>query len=351
MSQQTYRVIQWATGTVGTYALRHFVENPTFGLAGVYVTNPEKAGKDAGDIAGIAPTGVIASDDIDAVLAIEADCVHFSPLVQDVDLVCRLLRSGKNVVSPMGPYHRTEHFRPLWEPIEAACRDGGTSFHGSGIHPGFAGDILPLTLTRLMERIDHIHVYEVVDHLANPSNYIAFMGFGRECEDLLANPSRSGEAPAIFAQSMAMVLESLGRSIDDLTARLEVAAATRDIPYPGGVVRQGTVAGQHYEWTAWSQGAPVMTFHCFWVMGDDVEPRWDCGPSGYRVRIEGNPPLEVTMGAPSAGPDKGKYAGLPWTAMAGVNAIPAVCDAEPGIVTHLDLGVFGPRGLFRPDQS
>ncbi|PLK26714.1 hypothetical protein [Novosphingobium sp. TH158] len=343
-----YRVIQWATGAVGKVAIRHFAENPTFELVGVWVSSDAKAGKDAGEIAGIAPLGVAATTDIDALVAMDADCVHFTPALQDIDLICRLLRSGKDVVSPIGPYYRTERFRADWEAIEAACQDGGTSFHGCGIHPGFAGDLLPLTLTRIMERIDHIHVYEVVDHLENPSNYIPFMGFGRECEELLANPSRSADAPLFFAQSMALVLESLGCSIDDLTTSLEVAAATQDIEYPGGVVKQGTVAGQHYEWTANVQGVARMTYHCFWVMGHEhLEPKWDSGPSGYRVRFEGNPPMEIALGRPRNGQGARGSNGMPWTAMAGVNAIPAVCDHAPGFTTHLDLGVFGPRGLIR----
>lgn len=315
---KTYRVIQWATGAVGKVAIRHIAGNPAFELAGVWVSSAAKAGKDAGELAGIAPLGVIATNDTEALLATVADCVHFAAAVQDIDLVCRLLRSGKNVVSPVGPYYPTERFRPEWEAIEGACRDGGTSFHGCGIHPGFAGDLLPLILTRIMQRIDHIHVYEVIDHLANPSSYISFMGFGRECDDLLANPSRSPETPHFFAQSMALVLETLGCTIDRLTTDLEVAAATRDIAYPGGVVKQGTVAGQHYEWTAWCQGVPRMTYYCFWVLGrEDVEPRWDCGESGYRVRFEGDPPMEVTIERPQngSGPTNiSAFPGLQWRA-------------------------------------
>src|SRR5271165_6886067 len=56
-SQQTYRVIQWATGNVGRIAIRHFVGNPTYDLVGVLVTNPKKVSKDAGEIAGIRSTG------------------------------------------------------------------------------------------------------------------------------------------------------------------------------------------------------------------------------------------------------------------------------------------------------
>lgn len=348
MAQKTYRVVQWATGHVGKVSIRHFVENPAYDLVGVLVTNPKKVGKDAGEIAGIGPVGVTATDDVEAIVAMDADCVHFAPLVYDLDMVCRLLRSGKNVVSPLGPFYPWERWKPHFEQIAAACKEGGTSFHGSGIHPGFAGDILPLTLIRLMNRIDHIHIYETIDHLANPSNYIEFMGFGRDPNDLLANPGRSPEAPYMFAQSMEMVAEGLGKTIDDVTATLEVATATKDIPYPRGVVTAGTVAGQHYEWTGWADGAPLITFHCFWTMGEEnIEPKWDCGESGYRVRIEGDPPLELSLTGQKGADGTRKYLGLPWTAMVGVNVIPAVCDAEAGVVTHFDLGVARLHGLVR----
>jgi hypothetical protein len=347
MTEKIYRVIQWATGKVGTIALRHFLENPAFELAGLLVTDSTKAGRTAGELAGTGSSKVIAVDEVEAIIATPADCVHFAPARQDLDVVCRLLRSGKNVVSPLGPFYPTEHSRADFEKIKAACDDGATSFHGSGIHPGFAGDILPLTIMRIMERVDHIHIYEVVDQLANPSNYIEIMGFGRGCEELLASPSRAPEAPYFFAQSMALVAEALGKTIDDVTTKLEVASAKKDIPYPGGVVRAGTVAGQHYEWTGWSGGAPLITYHFYWKMGDqDLSENWDCGESGYRIVIEGNPPMELRMPQPTTTEGGVRYISL-WTAMAGVNTIPNVCDAQPGILTHRDLGLFGPRGIVR----
>lgn len=347
MADRTYRVIQWATGHVGRTAIRHFVANPTYELVGVLVTRAKKAGKDAGEIAGIAPTGVMTTDDVEAIVAMDSDCVHFAPLVQDLDMICRLLRSGKNVVTPLGPFYPDGRYKAELGQIAAACREGGTSFHGSGIHPGFAGDLLPLTLARLMDRIDCIHVYEVIDHLANPSNYIEFMGFGRMPDDLRANPGRSPDAPLIFAQSMEMVANGLGTTIADVTAKLELATAKTDIPHARGVVKAGTVAGQHYEWTGWADGAPLIVYHCFWTMGEEIEPRWDCGESGYRVRIEGDPPLELSLGGPTNADGQRVYVGLPWTAMMGVNVIPAVCDAAPGVVTHFDLGVVKPRALVR----
>jgi hypothetical protein len=94
------------------------------------------------------------------------------------------------------------------------------------------------------------------------------MGFGRDPVELLAKPSRSAEAPYIFMQSMTMVVEGLGKKVEKLTTDLEVATATQDIPYPNGVIRAGTVAGQHYAWTGWVNGAPFMTYHFYWTMGE-----------------------------------------------------------------------------------
>jgi 2,4-diaminopentanoate dehydrogenase len=352
MSQKTYRVIQWATGVVGKTALRHFIENPVFELVGVLVTKPEKVGLDAGDIVGLPKTGVLATDDVEAIMSLEADCVLFAPIVTNVDTICRLLRSGKNVASVAGPFspqHYPEHF----EKIEAACRDGGTSYHGCGIHPGFSGDLLPLTLTRLMNRVDHIQVYEFIDKLRNPMVYTEMMGFGRDPEALLAKPSRSPEAPYAFAQSMALVAEGLGKQIEKVTTRLEVAKATQDIPYSlgiglpiSGTIRKGTVAGQHYEWTAWADGKPLITYHFYWTMGENVEPRWDID-SRYQVVIEGDPPLEVRLMSRPDSEGVRPFLGLPWTGLLGATALPAICDAAPGVITHLDLGVVQPRGLVR----
>lgn len=352
MTQKTYRVIQWATGVVGKTALKHFIENPVFELVGVLVTKPEKVGLDAGDIVGLPKTGVLATDDVEKIIAMDADCVLFSPIITNVDTICRLLRSGKNVASVAGPFS-PQHYPQHFEKIEAACREGKSSYHGCGIHPGFSGDILPLTLTRLMNRVDHIQIYEFIDKLRNPMVYTEMMGFGRDPEALLAKPSRSPEAPFAFAQSMAMVAEGLGKKIEKVTTKLEVATATQDIPYSlgiglpiSGTVRKGTVAGQHYEWTAWVEGKPLITYHFYWTMGEHVEPRWDID-SRYQVVIDGDPPLEVRVMSKPDADGLRPFLGLPWTGLLGATALPAICEAKPGVVTHLDLGVVQPHGLVR----
>lgn len=347
MSQKTYRVIQWATGTVGKVALKHFIENPLFELAGVLVTNPEKVGKDVGGFVGLPETGVLATDNIEAILVLDADAVLFAPLVQDIDAVCQLLRSGKNVISPVGPVYPTEHCAADVERIGAACKEGGSSFHGCGIHPGFIGDMMPLLLTRLASRIDRIEVSEIADKGKTPSVYIDFMGFGQTPDELAARPNCMTGAMYAFGQSMALLVEGLGKSIENLTGKHAIATANNDISYPGGTIRKGTVAGQHWEWTAWSDGKPLVVYNLYYRVGDDMTPAWHLGESRHHIVIHGEPSYEVTLRATAAPDGEHHFLGIDWTALLGCTAVPQICDAAPGIVTHLDLGVVTPHGLVR----
>ena len=349
MSEKSYRVIQWATGTVGSAALKHFIENPVIDLVGLYVTNPEKVGKDAGEIVGLPRTGVLASDDIDAFVAMEADCVLYAPAQSPtlLDTLCRLLASGKNVVSPAGPFLPNKWFPEETARIEAACREGNSSFHGCGVHPGFSGDILPLTLTRLMNRVDCIEVTEIIDKVRNPMIYTEMMGFGLDPDYLLANPRRSPETYKAFYSSMDMIAKGLGKEIEKVTVRFEVSKALKDIKHLYGEVKQGTVGGQHYEWTAWCEGAPLIVYHFYWQLGEDLDPLWEQGEARYRVVIKGDPPMEVNLMGGIEADGRRPFHGLPWTGLAGATAVPAVCDAAPGVVSHFDLGIVRPKGLVR----
>lgn len=351
MPDRTYRLIQWMTGDVGQVGIRHFAENPVFDLVGVLVHSDDKVGKDAGVIAGIAPIGVTATDDVDAIVALDADCVFYTPIMMDVDTVCRLLRSGKNVVTTSGFFHPSPDFREAAEQIRAACADGGTSFHGGGIHPGYAGDILPLTLARVMSRIDTIHVYEVVDVLKDaPMDHIDWMGFGKDKDKFLSEPTILGLGLPFFAQSMHMIADGLGVTIDEVTAaEVAVATAVEDIPHDEGAIPEGTVAAQRHEWTAWVGGQPLIVFHAIYVTAgpDKLDPAWDWGETRYEIVIEGDPPTELILKGVRRPDGTMAHPGYDWTAMGAINAIPDVCDAPPGWHNHLDLGLIRPRGLVR----
>lgn len=342
----TLRVIQWVTGHVGTIALRHFATNSTYELVGLLVASQEKVGRDAGDIAGTERTGVVATDDAETIIALDADCVFYTPMWAEVDVICRLLESGKNVVATGGYFYPTMDFADHGAKIEAACRAGGSSFHAGGIHPGYAGDILPLTLARVMNRIDTVHVYEVVNVLADaPPDHIAGMGFGKEKDSFLTEPTLLGLGVPFFAMSMHMIADGLDIEIEDIEVELEAAVAALDIPHELGAIARGTVAAQHHTWSAMVGGKPRIVFHAqYWTgSAEHLDPPWDFGRTRYHVVIEGDPPTELVL----QGVLGGAHAGYDWTAMSAVNAIPAICDAAPGWVTNLDLGLVQPRGLVR----
>lgn len=352
MTDKTYRVIQWATGRLGKIAIRHFAENPVFELVGAYVSNPEKAGKDAGEIAGIAPTGVIATNDSDAIAAIDADAVFYASSPSNVDDICKLLRSGKNVISSTSFFYPTELFRAQFDAIEAAAREGGVSFSAGGIHPGFAGDLLPLVLSRIVSRVDKVQVYEYVNFLEEDTEalwHLEPMGFGVTPEEFHQRPNMLGAGAKIFAQSMAMIVEGLGKTVDDVTISVEVATVTKDIELPGAVLKAGTVGAQHHEWTTYADGKPLVVFHAYYTVGNEsLTPDWNVGHTRYRVVIEGDPSTELILQAPHLPGDPAGHPGYTWTAMGSVTAIPALCAAKPGVVSHRDLGLVEPRGLVRP---
>jgi hypothetical protein len=338
------------TGDVGQVGVRHFAASPAFELVGVLVHTPEKAGRDAGEIAGIEPIGVTATDDVESIVAMDADCVFYAPIIMDVDTVCRLLRAGKNVVTTSGFFHPTDDFREGGDMIRAACEDGGTSFHAGGIHPGYAGDILPLTLARLVSKIDKIRVIEVVNVLTDaPLDHIDWLSFGKERDQFLSEPTILGLGMAFFAQSMHMIADGLGVTIDKVTPVLEAAVATEDIAHELGAIPRGTVAAQRHEWTAWVDGRPLIVFEALYTTtsADKLDPAWDFGKTRYHIVIEGDPPTELTLQGVEKSDGTMAHPGYNWTAMCAINAIPDVCDAAPGWLTHFDLGLVQPRGLVR----
>lgn len=348
--ERPLKVIQWATGSIGRYAIGAIAEDPRLELAGVWVHSESKDGQDAGEIAGIGPVGVKATRDKQALLATDADCVLYSPLLADVDEMCSILEAGKNIVTPTG-------FSFVKDPVlatrlEAACRAGGVSFHGSGIHPGFSGDRLPLALSALCRRIDKITVYEVCDlsqGSESPEMVMDQLGFGMSAEDAAKEPpALMGVMSTIFNESMDMVAAGLGFELEAYDHRHEFALAKRDIPIHAGVIRTGHVAGQHFEYTGLVKGQAVIQFKTFWKMSNDpeaIEPNWPYeGPLEYVVEVEGDPSVRVTMTPIDADTTE---PGLVWTAMNCINAIAPVCAAETGVRTSLDLPLVTANGRFR----
>jgi len=346
----TYRVIQWATGNVGRAAIEGVLAHPDLELVGAYVYSADKAGRDVGQICGIDPVGVTATDDRDAILALDADCVIYSPMLADNGDILALLSSGKNVVTPVGfvypfPSHDVTAF-------EAACRTAGVSLHGSGINPGGITEQIPLLLSAFCRDIRHVRAEEFSDIRTYDTAFVVrdVMLFGKTPEQAAASPMLSllGDG---FCQSIDMVAEGLGVTLDDEKSTIhEMAVTTVDLDTPVGVIEAGAVAAQRFTWQGLIKGRVFMTVRVNWLMGEDnLDPAWTFGPEGERfeVEFEADPPLRAAfhgMHPPSVETaDLEHNEGILATAMHCVNAVPYVVDAEPGIRTYLDLPLMAGR--------
>ncbi len=344
-----YRVIQWATGNVGRAAIEGVVGHPELELVGCWVHSADKNGVDAGTIAGTDPIGVAASTDKAAVLALDADCVVYSPMLADEADVRAILASGKSVVTPVGWVYPFAS-RDVSE-LEAICRQAGVVLHGSGIHPGGITERFPLMLSSLCTNIRGVRAEEFSDIRSYDTPFVVreVMMFGKT-PDEMANSRMGVLLGDGFGQSIDMVGATLGFELDaEKTTTHRWAVATETIDTPVGPLEPGTVAAQRFEWSGTVGGEPVITAAVNWFMGEEhLDPAWTFGPAGQRfeVTIDGDPPAKLTFGGlhpQSLAAGVARNAGIVATAMHCVNAIPYVCRAEPGIRTYLDLPLIAGR--------
>lgn len=335
--EHTYRVVQWATGNIGTRALRGVIGHPNLELAGLYVHTPEKAGRDAGDLCGTDPTGVTATTDIDDVLALGADCVLYMPRLFDLDEVCRILASGSNIVTTRGEFHHPTAMDPSARAeVEDACALGGTSIHSTGSSPGFVTEALPFVLTSIQRKLDRLAIDEYADLSQRNSPGILFdiMGFGREpatFEDYRIDHIRSNFGPSLHS-----VADALGLRFDSVEAHGEFATARTQVIIAAGTIEPGTVAAQRITVTGMRDGRALLRFRATWYCTTDVDVDWDIRPTGWHIDVAGDAPLDIDIRFPI--PLERMSAVSPsYTANRAVNAVPVVCAAAPGIRTTAEL--------------
>jgi len=346
------RIVQWATGSAGRHAVAAIANHPELELVGALVYSDAKAGRDVGELCGIDDVGVVTTKDPDEIVALDADCVLYMPQGEmnpmgALDDICRLLASGKNVVSTavtaliypasLGP--------AVVEKLEAACAKGGSSFHATGIEPGWAAEVLPLTMSGLFGRIDSLLVQELLDYTTYDSVDMLFdiMGFGMapDAPVPLADPVLAGST---FRASLMLVADGLGATIDDFAYDRQVAVANEPFDVKAGRIEAGTVSAQRFSCTAIIGGRPALTIEHITRLGDEQAPEWPTG-RGWKVTVEGRPSMVLESRIATHGEDETEQ-GCLGTAMHAVHAIAPVCAAAPGIRTFLDLPTIMGRGVL-----
>ena len=346
------RVIQWDTGSVGKHAVAAVHAHRDLELVGALVYSDAKAGRDVGDICGIGDIGVAATADRDEIVALDADCVLYMPQGEmnpmgAVDDICRLLASGKNVVSTAvtGLIYPLSMGQRVVDKLEAACAQGSSSFHATGIEPGWAAEVLPLTMSGLFQRIDTLLVQELMDYSTYDSPEMMFdiMGFGKRPDEAvpMADPALAG---LTFKAPLMLLADGLGATIDDFVFDRQVAVAAEAFDIKSGRIEAGTVSAQRFSYTAVVNGRPALTIEHITRLGDDQAPDWPAG-RGWHVTVEGNPSMELRSCIATYGEDETEQ-GCLGTAMHAVHAIAPVCAAAPGIRTFLDLPMIAGRGVL-----
>ncbi|MGW4529999.1 NAD(P)H-dependent amine dehydrogenase family protein [Nocardia sp. NPDC004340] len=351
----TYRVVQWSTGNVGRRALRSIINRPELELVGVWVSSVEKAGKDAGELAGLdRETGVLATRDAEALLALKPDCIVHTAMADDrlmeaVEDLKTFLRAGINVVSSSPVFLQFPYGTLPDEaiaPIIEAAEEGGASLWVNGIDPGWANDWLPLLLSSGSERIDRVICSEIMDYSTydNPKVVFDIMGFGSKLDDLplLLQP---GILTLAWGSVIRQLAAALDIELDSVTQHFERLPATEPIRIGAHTVEEGTAAALRFQIHGIRDGREILTLEHVTRLHPDLAPDWPqpAGSGCYRVEIKGEPDYLLDLQLYSNGDHA--EAGVVGTAARLVSTIPAVVQARPGLLTAMDLPLTTGRGL------
>ena len=324
------QVVQWTMGKTGSAAVRGMVDHPVLDLVGCYAYSSEKVGRDVGELCGTEPLGITATDDIDALLALEPDCVSYMPYRPNLDHLVQILESGANVVTTMymlsGQGYGDE---PTARIRDAALRDG-SSLYSSGVYPGHA-PMVALATSAMCRRIDRISVLESLDisGYANEQMFRA-QGFDLEPDDPSA-PELVERSCGSFKDQIGVMARALGIRLDGIRFTAEFATANETTDFGFMTLQRGRIAGFRGVVAGMYSGRPVIECRFVWKLGESMTPNWPV-TKGYEIEIEGDPDVVVKLQSPD-----GHFDGATTTAMPCVNAIPAICDAPPGIVNQMGL--------------
>jgi hypothetical protein len=345
------RVVQWTTGNVGQRSVRAVVANPDLELVGCYAWSADKAGRDAGELSGIDPVGVTATDDVDALLALQPDCVVYNPMWQDVDELVRILEAGVNVVSTAA-FINGRGLGADRDRIVDACTRGGSTMFGTGINPGFA-ELLSIVTAGICDRVDKITITESADTTLydSPATELP-AGFARPIDDPDLQ-AMTAKGTAVFGEAIAMVADALGVVLDEIVCEAHYAQTTEDLDLGSWTIGAGCVAGIDARWHGKVGDRTIIELRVRWKKGQTLDPDWPI-EDGYLIQVDGRPTVRTKVDLlPPPDFEATTFAdfmvlGMIMTAMPAINAIPRVVAAPPGIVTYADVPLPLPRGLV-PD--
>lgn len=342
------RAIVWGPGNVGGGVLRELLKLPEYELVGVFSYSAAKAGTDAGTLVGAPPAGIEVTDDRAKILALDADIVFHAPITtpaeeMDADVIA-LLKSGKNVVSATSYHYPPLKGQAYVDRLEAACREGNASLHGTGIHPNFFVERLGLTLTGICTRVKHMKFKEIVNNSdAADSPLRRSLGYGLDPKEFAPGHPAYENVKRYYEESLQLSAYLLfGRKLDRVEYTPHAIPAKEDIQLARRFCKKGQVAEFRHIFVGNIDGEPRITIEVCWNLGhinSDPYPAVD-GANHYEIEIEGEPCSLTVQLDYTASIEQGldRWPGDPTqppyyaTAVTMLQAGPIVCAAEPGIV-------------------
>jgi hypothetical protein len=330
--------VQWTTGRTGSVALKALVESRRMDLVGCYAWSPDKVGRDAGELCGIGPVGIAASDDVEQLIALRPDCVSYMPYRPDFDHLEAILGSGTNVVTTMFTLSGAGYGTDAASRLAAAMDRGQSSLYASGIYPGHAPTVA-LAASAMCRRIERLSLLESLD-MSGYANEKMFrsMGVDLDVDDpaaLLAVEAACGS----FKDQVAVMAHALGIEVDAVEVQVQFATADHRLDLGYMTVEKGRIAGFKGTVAGRSGDRPVVECQFVWKLGSGMTPEWPV-ERGYLVEIHGDPGVCLALR-----PLEGDFDGAVTTAMPVVHAIPAVCAAPPGIVNLGALPLIAAWGV------
>ncbi len=327
------RVIQYGLGPIGSAVARHVVERAGLDLVGGVDIDPAKAGKDMGQVIGLEqPLGFGVAKNLRGVLArTEADVVLHttsSYFDQFKAQILEILDAGLDIVSTAEELS----FPWLANPedaaeIDAAAKKAGKTVLGTGVNPGFVMDALPLALTAICQRVDHVEVTRVIDASVRRGPFQAKIGAGMTVEAFKAKMAEGRMGHVGLPESVGMVFDTLGRELVRYETEVELVVASEPVKTEHFQVQPGQVTGLKQVARGYTEEGEFMALTFIAAL--------DAGQDGDTIKISGHPDLEVKL--------QGTNGDIATVAIA-ANAIRRVREAAPGLVTMRDLPVvtFGP---------
>jgi hypothetical protein len=350
-------VIQFSTGNVGRHALRTIIGRPDLELVGVHANGVQKVGRDGAELCGLdVPSGVVATDDVDALVALNADCVVYTSRAETrpghaLDEMSRFLAAGTNVVGTSMVWLVAPDYADGWlrDPLERACEAGVTSLYINGIDPGFSGDTLVYTALSLSARATAITVQEIFDYgTYDDAEFTGVsMGFGT-APDHTPIMFQPGVLTSLWGGQVKSLADGLGVELDNVRERHETWVTPEPIECVMMTVPAGRVAAVRFAVEGIRDGRSVITMEHVNRLTDAAAPHWPYPPDGrpgvHRVTVAGDPGVEINAHVGLAGIDHNQ-GGVMATAARAVNMIEPVCTAPSGLLAVQDLPAAHIRGV------